>query len=158
MINKKNIFYFFLIFLIFLVDRISKNLIIKLAGNNDNLEIIISKFISLNLIWNRGVAFGLFSFDDNFFYKILTILISIIIIVVLWLIIKSEKVEKYGFIMIFAGSLGNIYDRFVYSSVPDFIDLHYNDFHWFTFNVADIFISLGVILLIFNEINLKKKK
>lgn len=157
MINKKNIFYFFLIFLIFLVDRISKNFIIKLAGN-DNTEIIISKFISIDLIWNRGVAFGLFSFDDYLFYRILTLLISIIIILVFWLIIKSEKLEKYGFIMIFAGSLGNIYDRLVYSSVPDFIDLHYNDFHWFTFNVADIFISLGVILLIINEIYLKKKK
>jgi len=157
MIKKKNIFYFFIILLIFLVDRISKILIIRWSNTSENKEIIVSKFLSLNLIWNKGVAFGIFSFDETFFYNILTMIIIIVIFVVFWLMVKAENLEKYAFMMIFSGSLGNVYDRLVYSSVPDFIDFHFENFHWFTFNVADIFITSGVTLLILNEFNFKKK-
>jgi signal peptidase II len=157
MIKKKNIFYFFFILLIFLVDRISKVLIIRLSNTTENQEIIVSKFLSLNLIWNKGIAFGIFSFDEKFFYNILTMIIIIVTLVVFWLMVKAENLEKYGFMIIFSGSLGNVYDRLVYSSVPDFIDFHFENFHWFTFNVADIFITTGVVLLILNEFNFKKK-
>lgn len=143
--------------LIFLVDRISKALIIKLSNTTENQEIIVSKFLSLNLIWNKGIAFGIFSFDEKFFYNILTMIIIIVTLVVFWLMVKAENLEKYGFMIIFSGSLGNVYDRLVYSSVPDFIDFHFENFHWFTFNVADIFITTGVVLLILNEFNFKKK-
>ena len=157
MIKKKNIFYFFFILLIFLVDRISKILIIRLSNTSENQEIIVSKFLSLNLIWNKGIAFGIFSFDEKFFYNILTMIIIIVTLVVFWLMVKAENLEKYGFMIIFSGSLGNVYDRLVYSSVPDFIDFHFENFHWFIFNVADIFITTGVVLLILNEFNFKKK-
>jgi len=157
MIKKKNIFYFFFILLIFSVDRISKVLIIRLSNTTENQEIIVSKFLSLNLIWNKGIAFGIFSFDEKFFYNILTMIIIIVTLVVFWLMVKAENLEKYGFMIIFSGSLGNVYDRLVYSSVPDFIDFHFENFHWFTFNVADIFITTGVVLLILNEFNFKKK-
>lgn len=157
MIKKKNIFYFFFILLIFLVDRISKVLIIRLSNTTENQEIIVSKFLSLNLIWNKGIAFGIFSFDEKFFYNILTMIIIIVTLVVFWLMVKAENLEKYGFMIIFSGSLGNVYDRLVYSSVPDFIDFHFENFHWFIFNVADIFITTGVVLLILNEFNFKKK-
>lgn len=157
MIKKKNIFYFFFILLIFSVDRISKVLIIRLSNTTENQEIIVSKFLSLNLIWNKGIAFGIFSFDEKFFYNILTMIIIIVTLVVFWLMVKAENLEKYGFMIIFSGSLGNVYDRLVYSSVPDFIDFHFENFHWFIFNVADIFITTGVVLLILNEFNFKKK-
>ena len=147
----------FFILLIFLVDRISKVLIIRLSNTTENQEIIVSKFLSLNLIWNKGIAFGIFSFDEKFFYNILTMIIIIVTLVVFWLMVKAENLEKYGFMIIFSGSLGNVYDRLVYSSVPDFIDFHFENFHWFTFNVADIFITTGVVLLILNEFNFKKK-
>jgi len=157
MIKKKNIFYFFIILLIFLVDRISKILIIRWSNTSENQEIIVSKFLSLNLIWNKGIAFGIFSFDEKLFYHVLTMFIITVIFFVFWLMVKAEKLEKYGYMMIFSGSLGNVFDRLVYSSVPDFIDFHFKNFHWFTFNVADIFITAGVVLLILNEFNFKKK-
>jgi len=157
MIKKKNIFYFFFISLIFLFDRLSKILIIRLLGKTENQEIVVLNFLSLNLIWNKGIAFGIFSFDEKLFYHVLTMFIITVIFFVFWLMVKAEKLEKYGYMMIFSGSLGNVFDRLVYSSVPDFIDFHFKNFHWFTFNVADIFITAGVVLLILNEFNFKKK-
>jgi len=157
MIKKKNIFYFFFISLIFLFDRLSKIFIIRLLGKTENQEIVVLNFLSLNLIWNKGIAFGIFSFDEKLFYHVLTMFIITVIFFVFWLMVKAEKLEKYGYMMIFSGSLGNVFDRLVYSSVPDFIDFHFKNFHWFTFNVADIFITAGVVLLILNEFNFKKK-
>ena len=112
----------------------------------------------MNLIWNQGIAFGLFSFDEGLYYNFITVVILIITAIIFWMIIKSEGLEKIGFILIFGGSLGNIFDRIVYKSVPDFIDFHINNFHWFIFNVADIFITIGVILLIYLELIFKAKK
>ena len=98
-----------------------------------------------------------FSFDKDIYYNSLTILICLIIIIIIWLLVRSSGFEKIGFLMIIGGSLGNLFDRLFYSAVPDFIDFHYNNFHWFIFNVADIFITLGVMLLIFLELFTKKK-
>ncbi len=154
---KKNIWNFVFILIIFLIDRFSKISIINSAETFGELDIFINSFLNLNLIWNDGIAFGFFSFEKNIYYNFLTILIALITLIVLWMITKTEKFEKLGFMMIFGGSLGNIFDRLYYSSVPDFIDFHINDFHWFTFNVADIFISLGVILLICLELFFRKK-
>ena len=126
---------------------------------NDKLigtEIFTSNFLNIQLIWNEGVAFGLFAFSNETYYNSLTVLILLITIVVLYFIIRTSGIDKYGFIMIFGGSLGNIFDRLFYSAVPDFIDIHYKSFHWFIFNVADIFITLGVLLLIFSELLMKK--
>ena len=109
------------------------------------------------MIWNEGIAFGLFSFSNNAYYNILTFIIIVITIIILGFIIKTKSFERLAFMMIFGGSLGNIFDRLYYSAVPDFIDIHFNSFHWFIFNVADIFISMGVILLIMLEIFFKKK-
>jgi signal peptidase II len=155
---RKNVFYFFIILAIFLSDRISKLWIISISNSENNPDIVLLPFINLNLIWNRGIAFGLFSFSDNSGYNILTGLILIIVLIVFWMIIKTKGLEKYGFIMIFGGSLGNVFDRLFYSSVPDFIDIYYKNFHWFIFNVADIFITIGVFILIFNEFILKNQK
>jgi len=155
---KKNIFYFFLVLLIFILDRISKLWIISTFNSENNLEIKISSFFNLNLIWNKGIAFGLFSYGEKFEYNLLTGLIIIISAIVFWMIIKTKGLEKFGFLMILGGALGNIFDRLYYSAVPDFIDIYYKNFHWFVFNVADIFITVGVLMLIINEITIKNHK
>ena len=154
---RRNFIYFSIILIIFLADRISKIWMISLSNSRDNSTIELLPFINLHLIWNEGIAFGLFSFSESSNYNLLTILILFIILVVLWMVIKTKGVEKYCFLMVFGGSIGNVYDRLFYSSVPDFIDIYYKNFHWFIFNVADIFITLGVIVLILNEFVLKNK-
>ena len=155
---RRNFFYFCIIITIFLIYRISKLWMISLSNSVDTPKIELLPFINLHLIWNKGIAFGLFSFSEKSNYNLLTVLILIIIFVVFWMIIRTKGLEKYGFLMVFGGSLGNVYDRLFYSSVPDFIDIYYKNFHWFIFNVADIFITLGVIILILNEFVLKNQK
>tara|TARA_B100001175_G_C19424206_1_gene597707 strand:- start:24 stop:500 length:477 start_codon:yes stop_codon:yes gene_type:complete len=154
--KKKFFWNFFFILAVFLLDRVSKISIINLLENSDNGHIQVTNFLSFNLIWNEGIAFGLFSFDEKLYYNFLTIIIILVTAVILWMILKTRGLEKIAFLMIFGGSLGNIFDRLVYASVPDFIDLHFNNFNWFIFNVADIFISMGVILLIYFEFFKKK--
>ena len=154
---KKNILNFLIILFIFLLDRFSKIFIINSNDIHISNEIFLTPFLNLTLVWNEGIAFGLFSFEDKIYYHSLTAIIILITIIILIMIIKSIGLEKYGFVVIFGGSIGNIFDRIRYSSVPDFIDIHFNNFHWFIFNVADIFITVGVLILIFNEIILKQK-
>jgi len=154
---KKHLVDFSIIFFIFLIDRVSKLLIINSPKTYEQYGISITPFLNFNLIWNEGIAFGLFSFNEKIYYNFLTGLIIAITLIILWMISRSKGLEKIGFMMIFGGSLGNIFDRIYYSSVPDFIDLHFYNFHWFIFNLVDIFISCGVILLIFFEIFKKKK-
>ena len=141
-----------LVLLIFLLDRISKVYVIYLDKKFFGSEILSLKFLNIHLIWNEGIAFGLFSFDEKYFYNILTFFILIIILVIFFMIIKSEGLKKYSLLMILGGALGNIFDRIFYKAVPDFIDLHIQNFHWFIFNVADIFITLGVIFMILIEL------
>ena len=146
-----------LIFIIFATDRISKIYVIYLDNKLLGSEIFSSNFLNINLIWNEGIAFGFFSFNDKIFYNILTIIIIIIILIIFFMIIKSDGFKKYSFLMILGGALGNVFDRLYYKAVPDFIDFHIGNFHWFIFNVADIFISLGVFFMIFLEFTDKTK-
>ena len=155
-LNKRFFINFIIIASIFSLDRISKVYVIFLYDKNSSLNLFTSKFLDINLIWNDGIAFGLFSFDERIYYNILTVLILIITLIIFWMITRTKGLEKLAFLMIFGGSLGNIFDRIFYSSVPDFIDFHFNNFHWFIFNVADIFITIGVIMLIMLEIFKKK--
>ena len=154
---KKHLVDFSIIIFIFLIDRASKFLIIKLSQPTGELILPVTSFLNFNLIWNEGIAFGLFSFEQKIYYNSLTLIICLITLILVWLMYKSKGLEKLGFSMIIGGSFGNLFDRIYYSSVPDFIDFYLNNFHWFIFNVADIFICLGVILLIILEIFLKKK-
>ena len=146
------------ILLIFLFDRISKIYVIYLDNKFFGSEIFSSNFLNINLIWNEGIAFGLFSFSEVIFYNILTIVISIIILIIFFMIIKSDGFRKYSLLMILGGALGNVYDRIIYKAVPDFIDFHIGNFHWFIFNVADLFITLGVIFMILLEITDRNTK
>jgi signal peptidase II len=154
--SKKNILNFFLIIFIFAIDRVTKIYILGLDELISGNTIIVNKFLNLDLIWNRGIAFGIFSFEDNFFYNTITFAILLIILILVYLIYTNNGLTKYSYIVTCGGAAGNLFDRIVYSSVPDFIDLNYNGFHWFIFNVADIFITLGVICLILDEILFKK--
>jgi signal peptidase II len=147
-------FYINLIFVvsIFLIDRASKLYVIYLDKKTIFPELFSSKFLNISLIWNEGIAFGLFSFEKDYLYNILTIVISLVIIVIFFIIIKNSGFKKYSMLMIFGGAIGNIYDRIFYKAVPDFIDFHVGNFHWFIFNVSDIFITIGVIFVIIIEI------
>ena len=153
---NKNISSLLIVFIVFLSDRVSKYIILKLSQPLGELDISVTSILNFHLIWNNGIAFGLFSFEQEFYYNLLTLLIITITSIIIWLSYKAEGLEKISYLLIIGGSLGNIFDRIFYSSVPDFIDISINSFHWFIFNVADIFISIGVILLIILEFFKKK--
>ena len=157
--TTKNSFFLISTFIasLFLIDRVSKILIIKKSQEIMDGEIFSSRFINFELIWNKGIAFGLFTSDGGMFYQLISLLIILIVMILIYFITKSKGFEKFGFIMILGGALGNLFDRIFYKAVPDFIDLHINNFHWFIFNIADIFITIGVICLILVEIFFKKK-
>ncbi len=157
-INNKYIIKIFIIFVIFLLDRISKIYILDFFDKNQILEINVFNFLNFYLIWNEGIAFGLLNFDDKFVYNIITLLIGLISLIIFVLAIKKDNYSGYFFSVIFGGAIGNLYDRINYSAVPDFIDLHIGNYHWFIFNVADIFISLGIVCLIFDELFFNKKE
>ena len=146
------------VLLIFLLDRISKIYVIYLDKKFLGSEIFSSKFLNINLIWNEGIAFGLLNFEKNYLYNILTIFILFIITLIVYMIIKTHGFRKFSLLIILGGALGNIFDRIFYKAVPDFIDLHIGDFHWFIFNIADIFITLGVIFMVILEIIGNKEK
>ena len=148
---KKFFLYSAIVIFIFILDRISKIYILNSVEINNEVNIYIFSFLKLYLIWNKGIAFGLFSFEQNSFYNFITILIIVINLIILIMIIKSNDIKSYFLMFILGGSSGNLFDRLYYSAVPDFIDFHINDFHWFIFNVADVFISVGVICLIIVE-------
>lgn len=156
--NKKFIISLFVVFFIFLIDRISKLYVIFLNEKFDGLRIYSSKFLNIELYWNTGIAFGLFSFSENILYNFMTLVIVSVVFIILLMVIKSVDIRKYFLLMILGGALGNLFDRIFYNAVPDFIDLHIENFHWFVFNVADIFISIGVIFMILLEIIGNKKK
>ena len=151
MIKKNLIKNFFIILSIFLLDRVSKLYVIYLHKKNFNSEIFTSKFLNIYLIWNKGIAFGFFSFNEKNLYNGLTFLILLIIFIIFYMAIRSSGLKKYSLLMILGGALGNTFDRIFYKAVPDFIDFHIQDFHWFIFNVADIFITIGVIFMIMLE-------
>ena len=157
-LNKNFLTNFVLVFSIFLLDRISKIYVIYLNKNFVGSDIFSSKYLNIHLIWNEGIAFGLFSFDENIFYNILTFIILIIIIIIFFMIINCSGYKKYLLLIILGGALGNFFDRIVYKAVPDFIDFHIGNFHWFIFNIADIFISIGIILLIILELTANNRE
>jgi len=141
-----------LVALIFIVDRFSKIYVIHLNKFNYSSELYQSKYLNISLVWNEGIAFGLLSFNHSNLYNLLSLLIATIIIFIFFMIIRNGNIKRYPLLMIFSGAIGNLYDRIVYKAVPDFIDFHIGDFHWFIFNVADIFISLGVFFMILFEL------
>ena len=158
MTNKKKIYLFIFVFVFFAIDRISKILILKSFLNNSSSEIYINSFLNFSLVWNSGIGFGIFQLEPNIFYLLISIIITAInLILIYWMLTSSNYLESIFISIILGGALGNLFDRYYYSSVPDFIDFHYESFHWFTFNIADIFITIGIIgLIIIDLIKIKK--
>ena len=149
----------FLLLIIFLLDRVSKIYVINLDKKFLGSEIFSSKYLNISLIWNEGIAFGLLSFDQDNLYNILTFLIILIIFFIFVIILKSSGFKKYSLLIILGGAFGNIFDRIIYKAVPDFIDFHVGGFHWFIFNIADVFITIGVFsMILFEFIGNNKKK
>ncbi len=151
-LKKINMFYFLIMLIVFFLDRISKNKVIKDFSDE---RYFINDFLNIDLIWNIGIGFGLFSTDLSVLYNLITLLIGMVIIILLYFLLISENIEKFTYSLIIGGALGNLYDRISIKAVPDFIDVHYNNFHWFTFNVADIFISIGIITFILRSFFVK---
>ena len=158
MTNKKKIYLFIFVLVLFTIDRISKILILKNFLNNSSSEIYINSFLNFSLVWNSGIGFGIFQLEPNIFYLLISIIITAInLILIYWMLTSSNYLESIFISIILGGALGNLFDRYYYSSVPDFIDLHYESFHWFTFNIADIFITIGIIgLIIIDLFKIKK--
>jgi len=156
--NKNFNISFSIVALIYFLDRLSKIFVIQLDKNSLGSEIFSSAYLNILLIWNKGIAFGLFSFDELHLYNTLTLLISIIVVILVIMSLKSEGFKRYSLLMIVGGALGNLHDRVFFNAVPDFIDFHVGNFHWFIFNVADIFISLGVFFMILIELIDNNKK
>ena len=143
--KKENIYFFVLILLIFFLDRYSKNFILN---NFSEKRFYINDYLNFDLTWNTGIGFGLLSSDLEIIYNSLTFLIGVVIILLFYLSLISAKLDKLIYCIIIGGAIGNFYDRLQYRAVPDFIDFHFNNFHWFTFNVSDVFISFGVLVFI----------
>ena len=150
-LGKKFFINSFLVILIFLIDRISKIYVIDLDKKFLGSEMFSSNFLNISLIWNEGIAFGLLSVADSELYNFISILISVIILVIIFMIFRAEGIKKYALLMILGGAIGNLYDRVIFGAVPDFIDFHIGDFHWFIFNFADVFITVGVFFMILIE-------
>jgi len=151
-LKKKNIIYLTLILIIFFLDRYSKFFVIN---NFSESTYYINRYFNLDLIWNIGIGFGFLSTDSSIFYNLITVTIGTVIIFLLCVFAQSNKIDKFVYIIIIGGALGNFFDRLAYKAVPDFIDLHYNNFHWFTFNVADIFITIGILIFIVRSFFIK---
>ena len=141
----------------FFLDRGAKIYLLNLQATGTDIDYYIFPFLNFYLVWNTGIGFGLISLESNIMYHMLTAIILVINIVLIIFLIKSKGIAAYLVALIIGGSLGNLFDRIYYYAVPDFIDLHFRDFHWFIFNVADIFITVGIIGLIFIELFRKEK-
>ena len=151
-LSKKFYISFSIVSLIYFLDRLSKIYVIQLDKNNLGSEIFNSTYLNIVLIWNKGIAFGLLSFNESHLYNILSLIISIIVVILVVMSLKSQGFKRYSLLIIVGGALGNLHDRIFFNAVPDFIDFHVGNFHWFIFNVSDIFITLGVIGMIILEL------
>lgn len=152
--KKENIFYLLFVIIIFFLDRISKSQIINKFNEFSHH---VNNYINFDLIWNIGIGFGLFSSTSSIVYNLITIIIAIVILILIYIFLNSENLDKFIYSIIIGGALGNFYDRVFFSAVPDFIDLHYGNFHWFTFNLADIFITIGIIIFLLKGLKIQNK-
>ena len=150
--TKNNFYCLIVILIIFFLDRYTKLLILDNFSEN---TYYLNDYINLDLIWNIGIGFGFLSTDSFLIYNLITLLIGLVILSLFYFLVLSEIIDKLIYSVIIGGALGNFYDRLVYNAVPDFIDLHYKTFHWFTFNVADIFITIGILIFILRSFFVK---
>ena len=150
--KKENFYFLILLLIIFSIDRFSK---IKIIADFSDDIFFINEFLNFDLVWNTGIGFGLLSFNSSLYYNLISLLIFAVVLFLIFIGLKSDKFDKTIFSVIIGGALGNFYDRIIFKAVPDFIDFHYGNFHWFIFNAADIFITIGIICFIMKEILIK---
>ena len=150
--KKENIFFLTLIFIFFILDRITK---IHIINEFSDRNYFFNNYMNIDLIWNTGIGFGILSTESIIIYNLITTFIGLVLLVLCWILLDSDRIDKFIFSLIIGGAVGNFYDRFTLKAVPDFIDIHYNDFHWFTFNIADIFITLGIISFVSRNLFVK---
>ena len=143
---------------VLLIDFLSKNKIISIFKDGIVEKIYVNEYLDFILVFNTGISYGLFSGGGDF-QKWILISLSILIIIFLLSLIRNEStiLSKLSISFIIGGALGNVLDRFTYGAVVDFISLHAKGFSWYIFNIADIFIVLGVILFILSQFILSKK-
>ncbi len=153
LLKKENIYFISIVTIIFFLDRISK---IKIINTFNEKVYYLNDYINFDLIWNLGVGFGILSTSSSLFYNLVTVLIGMVILYLFYFFIISENIDKFIYSIIIGGALGNFYDRMIYRAVPDYIDIHYGNFHWFTFNVADIFITVGILIFVIRSFFVKK--
>ncbi len=151
-LKKENFYFLAIIFFIFGIDRYSK---IEIINNFSDTSVYLNDFFNFDLIWNTGIGFGFLSTNSTLVYNLVSILIIVVILFIISIFVVSKRFDKLIYSIVIGGALGNLYDRLAYQAVPDFIDIHYNNFHWFTFNVADIFITIGILILILKNIFVK---
>ena len=147
--SVENLVVSFFILVLFFLDRASK---IYVINNFNENSVYLNDYLNIDLLWNTGIGFGLFSTNSSLIYSLISILISFVVIFLLYLMLSSKKFDKFALAILIGGAVGNLYDRISYNAVPDFIDIHYKNYHWFTFNFADIFISLGIIFILLRDI------
>ena len=150
--KKENCYFLAIILFIFGLDRYSK---IEIINNFSDTSVYLNDFLNFDLIWNTGIGFGIFSTESVLIYNLITIFIGLVLLVLCWIMLTSDRIEKLIFSLIIGGAIGNFYDRLTLKAVPDFIDIHYHDFHWYTFNIADIFITLGIISFVSRNLFVK---
>ena len=154
LLKKENLIFLILVIIVFLLDRLSK---LQIINHHNDAPYYVNDFINFQLVWNIGIGFGFLSSTSSTIYNLITFIIAVVILILIYLFLISKNLDKLIYTIIIGGALGNFYDRITYKAVPDFIDLHYNDFHWFTFNVADIFITIGILIYIVNGFFVKDK-
>ena len=151
-LKKENFYFLLIISAIFFLDRYSKIIVMK---DFSDKSVYINNFLNFDLVWNTGIGFGLFSSNSSMVYNSISAIIALVIIGLLIFAFKADKFDKIIFALIIGGAVGNFYDRVLLNAVPDFIDVHFKEFHWFTFNLADIFITIGIICFIIKDLLVK---
>ena len=147
--TRENLYCLIIISITFFLDRYSKILVLQKISEN---SYYVNNYLNLDLLWNTGIGFGLLSSNSSFLYDSITAVIALVIIFLIIISLKSDKFEKITFSLIIGGAIGNFYDRVIFKAVPDFIDFHYHDLHWFTFNLADIFITFGILIYLLKDV------
>jgi len=138
-------------------DQITKYLAFVILFKNDQV-VMINHYLNFRPVWNDGISFGMLQGYGNFGR---TLFIIIALVISLWIIVYSKKLNNIGFVgynMIAGGAIGNVIDRVIHGKVIDFIDFHYEEYHWPTFNIADSFIFIGVLLFLYNEFTVLRGK
>ena len=149
------VFKILIVFNLIIIDFVSKQIVFYFINLNN--FVFITNFFELTHIHNYGISFGLFSgFYSPWLFVFLGIIITLILIFMYFN--SNNIVEKWGFLIIIAGALSNIIDRIFNGFVIDFLFFHYNNFYWPAFNFADIYISIGVFLILYKLINDSIKK